>query len=189
MDGPVSFSSSSFEDPLTVSRSPRMHAVFEFLRVIRNSESTVLIMGESGTGKEITARLIHTTSRRQHRPFVPVSCALFSETLIESELFGYERGAFTGAVSPKPGLLEVGHRGIVFLDEIGDMDAAIQPKLLKALEEKTFRRLGAVRDRQVDIRLIAARQFIPRLESNDDGSLSACWRVPKKHTAACRCGV
>lgn len=119
-------------------------------------DSPILILGETGAGKGVLARWIHTNSPRAEEPFVNLNCAGLSRELLESELFGYERGAFTGAVNAKQGLLEVGHRGIVFLDEIGDMDASIQPKLLKALEEKSFRRLGAVRDRQVDIRLIAS---------------------------------
>ena len=119
-------------------------------------DSPILILGETGAGKGVLARWIHGNSPRADEPFVNVNCAGLTRELLESELFGYERGAFTGAVTAKQGLLEVGHRGIVFLDEIGDMDVAIQPKLLKALEEKTFRRLGAVRDRQVDIRLIAS---------------------------------
>jgi len=104
----------------------------------------------------VLARWIHANGPRREEAFVNLNCAGLTRELLESELFGHERGAFTGAVNPKPGLLEVGHRGIVFLDEIGDMDPAIQPKLLKALEEKTFRRLGDVRDRHVDIRLVAS---------------------------------
>jgi DNA-binding NtrC family response regulator len=119
-------------------------------------DSPVLILGETGSGKGVLARWLHANSPRADEAFVNVNCAGLSRELLESELFGYERGAFTGAVNPKQGLLEVGHRGIVFLDEIGDMDMAIQPKLLKALEEKSFRRLGAVVDRQVDIRLLAS---------------------------------
>jgi DNA-binding NtrC family response regulator len=119
-------------------------------------DSPILILGETGAGKGVLARWIHANSPRGDEPFVNVNCAGLSRELLESELFGYERGAFTGAVTAKPGLLEVGNRGIVFLDEIGDMDLAIQPKLLKAIEEKTFRRLGSVRDQHVDIRLIAS---------------------------------
>ncbi|MBL8140380.1 MAG: sigma-54-dependent Fis family transcriptional regulator [Acidobacteria bacterium] len=119
-------------------------------------DSPILILGETGAGKGVLARWIHQHSPRADEPLVNVNCASLSRDLLESELFGYERGAFTGAVASKQGLLEVAHRGIVFLDEIGEMDLAIQPRLLKALEEKTFRRLGAVRDRQVDIRLIAS---------------------------------
>src|SRR5262245_63812005 len=105
-------------DSVVVGRSARMRAVFDFLRVIGNSDSTVLITGESGTGKEVTATLIHQSSRRKHRPFVAVSCALFSETLIESELFGHERGAFTGAIKDRPGRFEMAEGGTIFLDDI-----------------------------------------------------------------------
>ena len=119
-------------------------------------DSPILILGDTGAGKGVLARWIHAHGPRADEPFVNVNCAGLSRELLESELFGYERGAFTGAVNAKPGLLEVGNRGIVFLDEIGDMDMSIQPKLLKAIEEKSFRRLGAVRDRSVDIRLIAS---------------------------------
>src|SRR5918911_1557471 len=105
-------------DSVVVGKSARMRAVFEFLRVIGNSESTVLITGESGTGKEVTATLIHQSSRRKHKPFVAVSCALFSETLIESDLFGHERGAFTGAVKDRPGRFELADGGTIFLDDI-----------------------------------------------------------------------
>jgi transcriptional regulator with PAS, ATPase and Fis domain len=119
-------------------------------------DSPILILGETGAGKGVLARWLHANSPRSEEAFVNLNCAGLTRELLESELFGHERGAFTGAVTAKQGLLEVGHRGIVFLDEIGDMDPAIQPKLLKALEEKTFRRLGDVRDRTVDIRLIAS---------------------------------
>lgn len=146
---------SSSPDPF-LGESALIRALEEQARKMVEWDSPVLILGETGSGKGVLARWLHENGPRADEPFVNVNCAGLSRELLESELFGYERGAFTGAVSAKPGLLEVGHRGIVFLDEIGDMDAAIQPKLLKALEEKTFRRLGAVRDRQVDIRLIAS---------------------------------
>jgi len=136
--------------------SPLVRQLEEQARRMLAWDSPVLILGETGSGKGVLARWIHANGARADEPFVNVNCAGLTRELLESELFGYERGAFTGAVNAKQGLLEVGHRGIVFLDEIGDMDLAIQPKLLKALEEKTFRRLGAVRDRQVDIRLIAS---------------------------------
>jgi DNA-binding NtrC family response regulator len=119
-------------------------------------DSPILILGETGAGKGVLARWIHSNGPRSEEAFVNLNCAGLTRELLESELFGFEKGAFTGAVNAKQGLLEVGHRGVVFLDEIGDMDPAIQPKLLKALEEKTFRRLGDVRDRHVDIRLIAS---------------------------------
>jgi transcriptional regulator with PAS, ATPase and Fis domain len=128
----------------------------ERARLMLEWDSPVLILGETGSGKGVLARWIHAHGPRREEAFVNLNCAGLTRELLESELFGHERGAFTGAVNPKPGLLEVGHRGIVFLDEIGDMDPAIQPKLLKALEEKTFRRLGDVRDRHVDIRLVAS---------------------------------
>ncbi len=128
----------------------------EQARLMLEWDSPVLILGETGAGKGILARWIHAQGPRREEAFVNLNCAGLTRELLESELFGHERGAFTGAVAAKQGLLEVGHRGIVFLDEIGDMDPAIQPKLLKALEEKTFRRLGDVRDRVVDIRLIAS---------------------------------
>ena len=123
------------------------------------TEAPVLLLGETGTGKSVLARWIHERSPRAEEAFVNLNCAGLSRELLESELFGYEKGAFTGALSAKQGLLEIGHRGTVFLDEIGDVDAQVQPKLLKVLEEKEFRRLGDVKDRRVDIRLIAATHY------------------------------
>lgn len=127
----------------------------EALRV-RSSESPVLIKGETGIGKGVLAQWLHGEGPRGEEAFVDLNCAGLSKEFLETELFGHERGAFTGAALAKQGLLEVAHRGTVFLDEIGDMDPQVQPKLLKVLEEKRFRRLGDVRDRQVDIRLVAA---------------------------------
>jgi len=128
----------------------------EHARSVLASHSPLLIEGETGTGKSVLARWIHAHGPRADEPFVDLNCASFSRELLESELFGHEKGAFTGAIAAKPGLLEVAHRGTVFLDEIGDMDLQVQPKLLKVLEEKRFRKVGGVRDRQVDIRLITA---------------------------------
>ena len=128
----------------------------EQARLMLEWDSPILILGETGAGKGVLARWIHTNGPRREEAFVNHNCAGLSRELLETELFGHERGAFTGAIAAKQGLLEVGHRGVIFLDEIGDMDPAIQPKLLKALEEKSFRRLGDVRDRHVDIRLIAS---------------------------------
>ena len=142
-------------DPF-VGTSPQIRRLDERARLMLEWDSPVLILGETGSGKGVLARWLHIHGPRREEAFVNLNCAGLTRELLESELFGHERGAFTGAVNPKPGMLEVGHRGIVFLDEIGDMDPAIQPKLLKALEEKTFRRLGDVRDRHVDIRLIAS---------------------------------
>jgi DNA-binding NtrC family response regulator len=120
------------------------------------SESPVLIQGETGTGKGELAKWLHANGPRAAEAFVDINCAGLSREFLETELFGHEKGAFTGAAASKTGLLEVAHKGTVFLDEVGDVDAQIQPKLLKVLEEKRFRRLGDVRDRRVDIRLIAA---------------------------------
>jgi DNA-binding NtrC family response regulator len=132
-----------------------MRAVFEFLRVIGNSDSTVLITGESGTGKEVMATLIHQTSRRKHHPFVAVSCALFTETLIESELFGHERGAFTGAIKDRPGRFELADGGTIFLDDIDDVPVSMQVKLLRVLQNRTIERLGGTRVVPVNVRVVA----------------------------------
>jgi DNA-binding NtrC family response regulator len=123
---------------------------------VLSSDSPILIQGETGTGKGVLARWLHQNGPRSSFPFVDLNCGALSRDLLETELFGHERGAFTGAVNSKTGLLEIAHKGTVFLDEIGDVDVQVQPKLLKVLEEKQFRRLGDVRDRRVDIRLIAA---------------------------------
>jgi DNA-binding NtrC family response regulator len=142
-------------ESVVIGQSARMRAVFEFLRVIGNSESTVLITGESGTGKEVTATLIHQNSRRKHHPFVAVSCALFSETLIESELFGHERGAFTGAIKDRPGRFELAEGGTIFLDDIDDVPLSMQVKLLRVLQNRTIERLGGTRTVPVNVRVIA----------------------------------
>ena len=147
--------SSNTMDSIVVGHSARMRAVFDFLRIIGNSESTVLVTGESGTGKEVTATLIHQDSRRRHRPFVAVSCALFSETLIESELFGHERGAFTGAIKDRPGRFELAEGGTIFLDDIDDVPLSMQVKLLRVLQNRTVERLGGTRTIPVNVRVIA----------------------------------
>ncbi|MBZ4420912.1 sigma-54 dependent transcriptional regulator [Myxococcus sp. RHSTA-1-4] len=123
---------------------------------VLHSDSPVLVTGETGSGKSVLARWLHEGGPRAEAPFVDLNCAALSKELLDSELFGHEKGAFTGAVTAKQGLLEVADQGTLFLDEIGDMDVAVQPKLLKVLEEKRFRRLGDVKDRRVDVRLIAA---------------------------------
>ena len=135
---------------------PAIRALREQALAVLRTESPLLIRGETGTGKTVLARWIHAASRRGEEPFVDLNCAGISREFLESELFGHEKGAFTGAVAAKAGLLEVAHRGTVFLDEIGDMDMRVQASLLKVLEERRFRRLGEVRDRTVDVRLIAA---------------------------------
>jgi DNA-binding NtrC family response regulator len=123
---------------------------------VRDKDRPVLILGETGTGKSVLARWLHETGPRASAGFVDLNCSAFAKELLESELFGHERGAFTGAQAAKMGLVEAAEGGTLFLDEIGDMDVALQPKLLKVLEEKRLRRLGAVRDRAVDVRLISA---------------------------------
>jgi DNA-binding NtrC family response regulator len=142
-------------ESLVIGKSARMKAVFEYLRVIGNSESTVLITGESGTGKEVTATLIHQNSRRRHHPFVAVSCALFTETLIESELFGHERGAFTGAIKDRPGRFEMAEGGTIFLDDIDDVPLGMQVKLLRVLQNRTVERVGGTRTIPINVRVIA----------------------------------
>jgi sigma-54 specific flagellar transcriptional regulator A len=141
-------------DSIVVGRSARMRAVFDFVRVIADSDSSVLVTGETGTGKEMIANLIHQSSARRHKPFVPVSCAILSETLIESELFGHERGAFTGAIKDRPGRFELAHGGTIFLDDIDDVPLSMQVKLLRVLQNRTVERLGGTRPIAVDVRVI-----------------------------------
>lgn len=123
---------------------------------IAATDRPVLILGETGSGKGVLTRWLHANGARAEEPFVDLNCASLPRELLESELFGFERGAFTGAVNAKMGLVELAHRGTLFLDEIGDLELSLQPKLLKVLEDQVFRRVGAVKDRQVDVRLIAA---------------------------------
>jgi DNA-binding NtrC family response regulator len=136
--------------------TPAMRQLAEQARRVAASDRPVLIQGPTGSGKGVLARWLHNNGPRADEALVDLNCAGLSREFLESELFGHEKGAFTGAVASKPGLLEIGHRGSVFLDEIGDMPTEVQPKVLKVLEEKRFRRMGEVRDRQVDVRLIAA---------------------------------
>jgi DNA-binding NtrC family response regulator len=142
-------------DPF-IGTSAAIRALKEQAKKILPTESPVLILGETGTGKGVLARWLHDNSPRAEEAFVDLNCAGLSRELLETELFGHEKGAFTSATASKQGLFEVAHRGTIFLDEVGDVDVQIQPKLLKVLEEKRFRRVGDVRDRQVDVRLIAA---------------------------------
>ncbi|TLM81327.1 MAG: AAA family ATPase, partial [Actinobacteria bacterium] len=125
-------------------------------RKVAPTSATVMIYGESGTGKELVARAMHSLSDRASRPFVSVSAGALPETLLESELFGYEKGAFTGAMTPKPGRFELANGGTLFLDEIGDISAATQVKLLRVLQERRFERLGGTRSIEVDVRVVAA---------------------------------
>jgi transcriptional regulator with GAF, ATPase, and Fis domain len=124
--------------------------------VVAPTDATVLILGETGTGKELIARAVHRMSPRRERPFITLNCAAIPTGLLESELFGYERGAFTGALSQKIGRFEMAHRGTLFLDEVGDIPLDLQPKLLRALQEKAFERLGGTKTIPIDVRLVAA---------------------------------
>jgi transcriptional regulator with GAF, ATPase, and Fis domain/pSer/pThr/pTyr-binding forkhead associated (FHA) protein len=143
-------------DRTLVGESARMKEVFKFLARVAPTDATVLIGGESGTGKELAARAVHRKSPRANKPFVAINCAAIPENLLESELFGYEKGAFTGAVSQKKGRLEVADGGVLFLDEIGELAPSLQVKLLRVLQEREFERVGGNRPIHVDIRLIAA---------------------------------
>jgi transcriptional regulator with GAF, ATPase, and Fis domain len=152
-----------------VGESSPMQRVYHFISKVAPTESTVLITGESGTGKELAARAIHRNSKRGHKPFVAVNCAALNESLLESELFGHEKGAFTGALSLKKGRIEVADGGTLFLDEIGDLSPALQVKLLRVLQEREFERVGGTLTIKVDIRLIAAtnRNLEEAIESGE----------------------
>ncbi len=143
-----------FENIIT--KSPKMQQVIEVIKIVAKSNATVLIIGDSGTGKELVARAIHSQSHRRSRPFVAISCTALAESLLESELFGHEKGAFTGAYAQKKGKFEAANRGSLFLDEIGEMSANIQVHLLRVLEEKEFTRVGGNELIKVDVRIISA---------------------------------
>jgi DNA-binding NtrC family response regulator len=142
--------------PQLVGADASLRKVFAALERAATTDTTVLIEGESGTGKELFARSLHALSERSAMPFVAINCAAIPETLLETELFGHEKGAFTGAVGRKPGKFEMAHRGTLFLDEIGDLPLSLQAKILRALEEKRFERVGGTASVQVDVRLVAA---------------------------------
>ena len=137
-------------------QSPVMHQLFEMIRLVADSPATVLIQGESGTGKELVARTIHQTSYRREKPFVVVDCGALPETLLESELFGHVKGAFTGASMAKSGLLEEADGGTVFLDEIADTTPTFQAKLLRVLQEGEIKRVGGTQPVKIDVRVISA---------------------------------
>jgi formate hydrogenlyase transcriptional activator len=139
-----------------VGQSPVLLKVIRLIETVAPGDSTVLLLGETGTGKELVARALHNRSRRRERNLVKLNCAAIPTGLLESELFGHERGAFTGAISQKIGRLETADRGSLFLDEIGDIPLELQPKLLRALQEREFERLGSTRTQRVDVRIIAA---------------------------------
>ncbi|GAB6036789.1 sigma 54-interacting transcriptional regulator [Fundidesulfovibrio butyratiphilus] len=148
--------SKSYQRFFIVGQSQAMVRVHQMIEKVSPTRATVLLLGESGTGKTLTARMIHELSDRAKYAFIKVNCAALPENLLESELFGYEKGAFTGAVASKPGRLEEADRGTVFLDEIGELPGSIQAKLLRFLQEREFERLGGVKTRKVDVRVIAA---------------------------------
>ncbi len=156
-----------------VGESPAIKRVFQFIAKVAPSDSTVLVTGESGTGKELVARAIHRNSHRSKGPFVAVNCAALTATLLESELFGHEKGAFTGAVNQKPGKFEVADGGSIFLDEIGELTADLQVKLLRVLQEREFERVGGTRPIRVNVRVIAAtnrdlRELASKREFRED---------------------
>jgi formate hydrogenlyase transcriptional activator len=144
----------NFEE--VVGNSSKLKEVLEGIEIVAPTDSTVLVLGETGTGKELVARAIHNRSSRRGQPFVKINCAAIPSGLLESELFGHEKGAFTGAIAQKIGRFELAHKGTLFLDEVGDIPLELQPKLLRVLQEQEFERLGSTRTQRVDVRLLAA---------------------------------
>src|SRR5262249_48710107 len=134
-----------------LSKNPKMHQIFELISNLGHTSSTVLIEGETGTGKEIVARAIHTVSEHRKGPLIAINCAAVPETLLESELFGHEKGAFTSAVAQRQGRFELADGGTLFLDEVGDIPAAMQAKLLRVLQERRFERVGGTESIEVDV--------------------------------------
>jgi DNA-binding NtrC family response regulator len=147
---------SKFGLPLIIGKSKKIVNVAQIVQKVAPTKTTVLLIGESGTGKELFARALHNLSNRKDYPFIPINCAAIPRELLESELFGHEKGSFTGAEAKKLGKFELGDKGTIFLDEIGDMDLAIQSKLLRAIEDGEIERVGAVRAIKVDVRIVAA---------------------------------
>jgi len=152
-----------------IGNSPALESVLEQVEQVAPTDSTVLIQGETGTGKELIARAVHNLSARCGRPFIKLNCAAIPFDLLESELFGHERGAFTGAIAQKVGRFELADKGTLFLDEVGDIPPGLQPKLLRVLQEQQFERLGSTRTHQVDVRLVAAtnRNLIDMVKRNE----------------------
>ena len=166
-----------------IGQSPPMADVYQVIEKVADTPSTVLITGESGTGKELIARALHENSSRKKKPFIRVNCAAIPRDLIESELFGYEKGAFTGAVTSKPGRFELAHDGTLFLDEIGEIPVNMQVKLLRAIQEQEFERVGGIKTIEVDVRLVAAtnRDLQEEIEA---GSLPRGSLLPPQRGAA-----
>jgi DNA-binding NtrC family response regulator len=153
-----------------IGASLEMRKIYQLLEQAAPTQASVLVSGESGTGKELVAQTLHQLSQRANQPFVPLNCAAIPDTLLESELFGHEKGAFTGAIARRQGAFELANRGTLFLDEIAEMTAATQAKLLRVLQERSFRPLGGLREQSVDIRVIAATNVDPP-EAVRDGKL------------------
>ena len=161
-----------------IGNSPALESVFDQVAQVAPTESTVLIEGETGTGKELFAHAIHNASRRCGRPFIKLNCAAIPLDLLESELFGHERGAFTGAIAQKIGRFELADKGTLFLDEVGDMPPALQPKLLRVLQEQEFERLGSGRTHHVDVRIIAAtNQNLSRMVNQGSFRMDLYYRL------------
>jgi formate hydrogenlyase transcriptional activator len=154
--GPVELDRNPRRFEQIIGNSPALESVLEQVEQVAPTDSTVLIQGETGTGKELIARAVHNLSARCGRPFIKLNCAAIPFDLLESELFGHERGAFTGAIAQKVGRFELADKGTLFLDEVGDIPPGLQPKLLRVLQEQEFERLGSTRTHQVDVRLVAA---------------------------------
>ena len=154
--GPVDQNHTPRKFEQLIGKSRSLEAVLEQVELVAPTDSTVLIQGETGTGKELIARAVHNVSSRCGRPFIKLNCAAIPHALLESELFGHERGAFTGAIAQKVGRFELADKGTLFLDEVGDIPLELQPKLLRVLQEQEFERLGGTRTHQVDVRLVAA---------------------------------
>ena len=152
-----------------IGNSPKIRELLRLIETIAREDSTILITGESGTGKELVARAIHDSSPRAEKPFIPINCGAMPETLLESELFGFMKGTFTGAAQNRPGMFESASSGSIFLDEIGDMPLSMQVKMLRVLQEKKIRRIGAASETSVDVRVIAAtnRDIRPMVESGE----------------------
>ncbi len=182
-----------------LSKNRTMHGIFELINNVAHTGSTVLIEGETGTGKEMIARAIHDTSTERSGPLVAVNCAALPETLLESELFGHEKGAFTSAVGQRRGRFELAHSGTIFLDEVGDVPATMQAKLLRVLQERRFERVGGTESIEVDVRVIAAtNRSLQRLVKKGtfrDGPLlsverredrpAAIARTPRRYCTSC----
>src|SRR5437868_8287234 len=167
--GPLDLDRATRRFEQIIGNSPALESVLQQVEQVAPTDSTVLIQGETGTGKELIARAVHNLSERCGRPFVRLNCAAIPLDLLESELFGHEKGAFTGAIAQKIGRFELADKGTLFLDEVGDIPPGLQPKLLRVLQEQEFERLGSTRTHQVDVRLVAAtnRNLVDMVKRNE----------------------